>query len=81
MMFMKKGIVGFIFILMLIFSSMLVMVFFDSRYVNDIENKIIKNTDISDIVYVNDYEEKQVPPWAIRLKLQPESDLLSVNRV
>lgn len=32
-------------------------------------------------VYVNDYEEKQVPPWAIRLKLQPESDLLSVNRV
>ena len=60
MMFMKKGIVGFIFILILIFSSMLIMILFDNRYVNDIENKIIKNTDIRDIVYVNEYDNNYI---------------------
>ena len=36
------------------------MIFFDSRYINDIENRIIKNTDIRDIVYVNEYDNNYI---------------------
>lgn len=45
---------------MLIFSSMLVMVFFDNKYISDIEKDVIKNTNIRDIVYVNKYDNNYI---------------------
>lgn len=53
---MKKLIAGFIFILLFLFVSMWIIVGIDKNNINDIKDKISKNTNIEDISYVNKYD-------------------------
>ena len=54
---MKKFVGMFILIIIIIFISMNVMIYIDNKYILELEERISKNTDINDIVYVNEYDE------------------------
>ena len=55
MMFMKKVVGIFIFIILFIFIGMFIMVCIDGRYLNGVEMDIVKNTNIKDIEYIIRY--------------------------
>ena len=54
---MKKLIMIFIILILSLFISVYVMVFLDNNSVHMIEKEILENTDITDIKYVNNYDD------------------------
>ena len=52
---MKKIIMIFIVVIIILFISMCIMVNIDNKYFNGLKKEISENTDITDIVYVNKY--------------------------
>jgi len=53
---MKKIVVLFIGILIILLITKCLIVNNDDKYINNIENKVLKNTDITNIKYVNYYD-------------------------
>lgn len=56
----KKIIILFISIILFLFVSMCIMIFFDNRYTDGIISDINKNTDIQNIEYVNKYDDSYI---------------------
>lgn len=57
---MKKIIMIFIVVIITLFISMCIMVNIDNKYFNGLKKEISENTDITDIVYVNKYNEHYI---------------------
>jgi len=53
---MKKTVMIFIGILIILFVGICIMVGINNVYINDLEKEIFNNTDIKDIEYVNKYD-------------------------
>ena len=52
---MKKVVRVFIFIILFIFIGVNIMIFMDKKYIDNIENDIVKNTKIKNLEYINKY--------------------------
>ena len=77
---MKKFVGMFILIIIIIFISMNVMIYIDNKYILELEERISKNTDINDIVYVNEYDEYYIVMDNKNLYLF-SSDYIEINRI
>lgn len=52
---MKKVVRIFIFIILFIFIGVNITIYINNNYIYNLENSIVKNTDIKDIKYINKY--------------------------
>ena len=57
---MKKIVMIFIVVIIILFISMCIMVNIDNKYFNGLKKEISENTDITDIVYVNKYNDHYI---------------------
>lgn len=77
---MKKLVGIFILVILVIFISMNVMIYIDNRYILELEDRVKKNTDIKDIVYVNEYDKYYIVMDNKNLYLF-NSDYIEINRI
>lgn len=77
---MKKLVGIFILVILVIFISMNVMIYIDNRYILELEDRVKKNTDIKDIVYVNEYDKYYIVIDNKNLYLF-NSDYIEINKI
>jgi len=77
---MKKLVGIFILVILVIFISMNVMIYIDNRYILELEDRVKKNTDIKDIVYVNEYDKYYIVMDNKNLYLF-NSDYIEINKI